>query len=69
MVRIEENKLIIEIESGVPISELVNIQDALIESLKYYNHEETDGLTVFTLSRLLKELMPTFEQNKVLFSA
>jgi len=69
MIRIEENKLIIEIESNNQANELLELQDALLYAIRYANPEETEGQTVFVLTKLLRETLPTYEQNKVLFSA
>ena len=68
MVRVENNKkLIIEIETLDPIGELAGLQNALIDAVKNFNSEGSDGMTVFRLMDFLSATMPTFDQNRVLY--
>ncbi len=70
MVKIENEKLIIEIETTMPINELQNLQDALLDAIRWYNAPDktVEDYTLHQLTNLLKELQPTFEQNKVLYT-
>lgn len=68
MVRIEKNKLIIEIETNDPLSEIVDLQKAIIDTMSNYQTDGSDGMTNYSLGALLSELMPTWEQNKELYS-
>lgn len=69
MVRIEENKIIIEIETNMPLSDLTGYQKAIIDVLSHYQPEGSDGMTNYSLGSLLQELIPTFEQSKEVYSA
>jgi len=71
MVRIEKNKIVIEIETKNPIDDLTTYQRALIDAMKQYKADEGDNMdcTNFFLGDLLKELLPTFDQTKELYLA
>ena len=70
MVKIENNKLFIEIETTMPINELQNLQDAIQDAIRWQKTPDgsNEDYTLHQLNNLLKELQPTFEQNKVLYS-
>jgi len=68
MIRVEENKLIIEIETKMPLNELQDIQTALMDAIKHYDGEAENG-TIYELVNLLNETIPTFEQNKVFYNS
>jgi hypothetical protein len=67
MIRVEENKLIIEIETNMPLNELQDIQAALLDAIKHYDGEAKSG-TIYELANLLNETVPTFEQNKAFYN-
>jgi hypothetical protein len=69
MLRVEENKLIIEIETSDVAGTLTDYRNSLIEAIKYYRTDNQDDITVYSLGNLLKELLPTFEQNKLLLNS
>ena len=71
MVRVEKNKLIIEIETNDPRGDLSTFQTSLINVMKNYKPQEGDDkdCTTFFLGDLLQELLPTFEQSKEVYSA
>jgi len=69
MVRIEKSKIIIEIETNMPLSDLTDYQKAIIDVLGHYQPEGSDSATNHSLGNLLQELMPTFEQSKEVYSA
>jgi hypothetical protein len=69
MVRIENNKLIIEIESNNPAQELQYIQEAILDSFRNYDYEtETAKMTAMSLSKLLKETLPTLKQQTAILT-
>lgn len=70
MVRIIEGKLIIEIETSNQIANLLDYQNAIIDVLQNYTEDISNGgfrTTSYSLGMLLSELMPTLEQNEVLY--
>ena len=69
MVKIENGKLIIEIESAFPINTLENFQKALIDAIKNYDADGTDGMTTYYMTEMLEEMLPTEDQNRMLYSA
>jgi len=68
MVRIENGKIIIEIESPFPIEDLGNYQTCLINAIHDYSYVGEEDLTISRLTELLESLLPTWEQNTFLFS-
>ena len=69
MVRIENNKLIIEIETNDPRNDLSALQKSLINVMKNYKPQDGDDkdCTTYFLGDLLQELLPTFEQTTELY--
>lgn len=67
MVRITEGKLIIEIETSNQMANLVDYQNAIIDALQNYTEAGESKTTAYSLGMLLSELMPTLEQNEVLY--
>jgi len=67
MVRVEGNKLIIEIKTTAPAENLQNIQNAIIESLQMFNYKDFgEQCPAYDLLELLKETLPTFEEQTYL---
>lgn len=69
MVRIENEKLIIEIQTPSPISELSDIQEGLLSVIQHYSSQNENDPCVYNLGNLLRELLPTHEQNQQIFSS
>lgn len=67
MVQVKGNKLIITIKTNSPIDTMVNYQKALIDALKNYNADGTDGMTPYFMTEMLEEMLPTEDQNRMLY--
>jgi len=67
MVRIEGKKLVIEIETDMPLNALAYYQRSLIDVLSHYTEQNDDPTTANSLGELLSHLMPSFEQTRVLY--
>lgn len=72
MVRVKENKLIIEIELGkkgktpdyTPAEKVESIQNAIFEAIKHYNYKDFgEPQFQYELLELLREMLPTFDQQ------
>lgn len=62
MVKLEKNKAIIEISSVDPIGDIQELQDEIINVLKYYDYENfgnTNGCPFGRLLDLLRALLPS----------
>ena len=63
MVRVTENKLIIEIESSYPAALLRDLQESLINVLRRYNEDNSPGrLDDMNCLEILKALLTQTEQ-------
>ncbi|MDD4992160.1 MAG: hypothetical protein PHR83_08015 [Paludibacter sp.] len=78
MIRVEDNKLIIEIELGEAgnnieqkaAGKVDEIQSALIEAIQYYDYKTYgEPQFQFVLLQLMKETFPTFEQQKAILKS
>lgn len=62
MVRIEQDKLIIEIESAAPAETLYGMQCAILSLLESYNNDYADWQHVVESTTLLKAMMPMMNE-------
>ena len=59
MVNINENEIIIKIETTSPSETLTAFQDAIVKLLQLKVNEQTDYTEVYYSTWLLKEMIPT----------
>jgi len=67
MVRIEEGKITIEIETTTPLNDLSGYQKGLIDVLRNYAEQTNDPVTSYYLGDLLSNLMPPWEELNKLY--
>ena len=70
MIRIEENKLIIELDTYSPADDLQMLQKEIIAVIQFYNYSDfggSNGCPFLLLLELLQATLPTYHQQKQVF--
>jgi hypothetical protein len=71
MVRVENDKLIIELNTpnGFAAEDLINIQKGIIEAVRCYNYADyPNPIYMFSLLDMLDETLPSVEDQKYIFN-
>lgn len=63
MVRLEKNKIIIEIETNLPIEDYQELQKEIICIVQNYNYKDCGSVDGCPFSRLLDLLQATFPED------
>ncbi len=72
MVRLEKDRIVIEIETGCPADDLQELQRDIIRMIRYYDYRdygENDGCPFIRVLDLLESTLPEFDFYKNLLKS